>query len=89
MNNPPSHPQSITLQAPSRLHFGLFGWGPAAPMQFGGLGLMIQNPQLELTVQLNETDQFHLPADQLDDFKKTLEALYHKKNCPLHHYNSI
>ena len=73
MNNPPARPESITIQAPSRLHFGLFGWGPAAPMQFGGLGLMIQNPQLELTVQLNENDQFHLPADQLDDFKKTLE----------------
>lgn len=45
-----SDPTSITIQTPSRLHFGLLGWGPAAPRQFGGLGLMIDDPGLKLRV---------------------------------------
>jgi beta-RFAP synthase len=41
----------VRVQTPSRLHFGLLGWGPAATRQFGGLGLMIDRPGLELTVE--------------------------------------
>ena len=35
------------LRTPSRLHFGLFGWGPEARRQFGGVGLMVDDPGLE------------------------------------------
>ena len=38
----------LTLRAPSRLHFGLLAWGPDAPRQFGGVGLMLAGPGLEL-----------------------------------------
>ena len=38
----------LTLRTPSRLHFGLLAWGPRAPRQFGGVGLMIDRPGLEL-----------------------------------------
>ncbi|WP_435016483.1 beta-ribofuranosylaminobenzene 5'-phosphate synthase family protein [Tundrisphaera sp. TA3] len=38
----------LTLHAPSRLHFGLLAWGPDAPRQFGGVGLMVAEPGLEL-----------------------------------------
>jgi beta-ribofuranosylaminobenzene 5'-phosphate synthase len=41
----------LHLTTPSRLHFGLLAWGPAAPRQFGGVGLMIDRPGLELTAQ--------------------------------------
>ena len=38
----------IRIRTPSRLHFGLLGWGPQAARQFGGVGLMIEDPGLEL-----------------------------------------
>jgi beta-RFAP synthase len=41
----------LTLTAPSRLHFGLWSFGQGAGRQFGGAGLMLQEPSLRLTVQ--------------------------------------
>lgn len=39
---------SFQIKAPSRLHFGLLARGPSAPRQFGGLGLMIEQPGVEI-----------------------------------------
>jgi beta-ribofuranosylaminobenzene 5'-phosphate synthase len=39
----------LRLTTPSRLHFGLLAWGPQASRQFGGVGLMIDRPGLELS----------------------------------------
>ena len=39
------------IRTPSRLHFGLLGWGTQAGRQFGGIGLMIDAPGIELTVE--------------------------------------
>ena len=44
-------PRPIRIQTPSRLHFGLLSWGPNAPRQFGGVGLMIDAPGLELSAE--------------------------------------
>jgi len=41
----------IRIRTPSRLHFGLLAWGPRSPRQFGGVGLMIEEPRLELTAE--------------------------------------
>jgi beta-RFAP synthase len=41
----------LRLTAPSRLHFGLFSWGPDALRQFGGIGLMIDRPGLEIVAE--------------------------------------
>jgi beta-ribofuranosylaminobenzene 5'-phosphate synthase len=41
----------IRIRTPSRLHFGLLAWGPQAPRQFGGVGLMIESPRLELSAE--------------------------------------
>ena len=41
----------LLIRTPSRLHFGLLGWGPGSRRQFGGLGLMIDSPAIELTVE--------------------------------------
>ena len=41
----------LRLRTPSRLHFGLLGWGPQAARQFGGVGLMIEEPGLELIAE--------------------------------------
>lgn len=38
----------LRLTAPSRLHFGPFAWGPDALRRFGGVGLMIDRPGLEI-----------------------------------------
>jgi beta-ribofuranosylaminobenzene 5'-phosphate synthase len=41
----------VRVRTPSRLHFGLLGWGPESRRQFGGLGLMIQSPWIELVAE--------------------------------------
>lgn len=41
----------LQIRTPSRLHFGLLGWGPHFPRQFGGVGLMIDAPGIGLTVE--------------------------------------
>jgi beta-ribofuranosylaminobenzene 5'-phosphate synthase len=41
----------LRIRTPSRLHFGLLGWGPHAPRQFGGVGLMIDAPGIELAAE--------------------------------------
>jgi beta-ribofuranosylaminobenzene 5'-phosphate synthase len=41
----------LRVRTPSRLHFGLLAWNPQAERQFGGVGLMIDQPGLELTAR--------------------------------------
>lgn len=41
----------LRILTPSRLHFGLLGWGDHAPRQFGGVGLMTEDPGLEIVVE--------------------------------------
>jgi beta-ribofuranosylaminobenzene 5'-phosphate synthase len=41
----------IQIRTPSRLHFGLLAWGPHSPRQFGGVGLMIESPRIELSAE--------------------------------------
>jgi beta-ribofuranosylaminobenzene 5'-phosphate synthase len=41
----------LHIRTASRLHFGLLGWGPQTTRQFGGLGLMIESPGIDLHVK--------------------------------------
>jgi beta-ribofuranosylaminobenzene 5'-phosphate synthase len=41
----------LRIRTPSRLHFGLLAWNPRATRQFGGVGLMVEAPGLELTAE--------------------------------------
>ena len=41
----------IKVHTPSRLHFGLLAYDPQAMRQFGGVGLMVQRPNLVLHVE--------------------------------------
>jgi len=41
----------VRIQTASRLHFGLLGWGRDAPRQFGGVGLMIKDPGIEILAE--------------------------------------
>lgn len=54
----------LSIRTPSRLHFGLLGWGPASRRQFGGLGLMIQSPCIELEVEGARHSQVEGPLGQ-------------------------
>jgi beta-RFAP synthase len=45
----------LRIRTPSRLHFGLLGWGPQLKRQFGGLGLMIEAPGVEVVVERAES----------------------------------
>src|SRR5262245_28587802 len=47
-------PHVVTVTAPSRLHFGLWSLGSAEGRQFGGVGAMIQQPALRLSLQAAE-----------------------------------
>lgn len=51
----------LLLTAPSRLHFGLLARGPAAPRQFGGLGLMVEEPGLEIAAEPSDEWRFSGP----------------------------
>lgn len=57
----PSH-ASVVVRAPSRLHFGMFSFGDPTLRQFGGAGVMIDHPLLELHVARAERDEFHGPS---------------------------
>jgi beta-RFAP synthase len=51
----------LLVRTPSRLHFGLLGWGPGSGRRFGGLGLMIESPPIELTVEPADTEVIRGP----------------------------
>ncbi len=44
-------PAPLILRAPSRLHFGLLAPGSSGPRQFGGVGLMIDDPGLRISAE--------------------------------------
>ena len=52
-------PSSVTVTAPSRLHFGLLGFGGASERQFGGVGVMIDQPALRLRISRAERASVH------------------------------
>jgi beta-ribofuranosylaminobenzene 5'-phosphate synthase len=41
----------VRIRTASRLHFGLLGWGPRAIRQFGGVGLTIEDPGIDLIAE--------------------------------------
>ena len=43
-------PRVVHIQAPSRLHFGLWSLGGGSSRQFGGVGAMIQLPGIQLRI---------------------------------------
>jgi beta-RFAP synthase len=42
--------QSVHVRAPCRLHFGMFSFGHADRAQFGGVGVMIQPPCIDIRI---------------------------------------
>jgi beta-ribofuranosylaminobenzene 5'-phosphate synthase len=42
--------RSVHVRAPSRLHFGMFSFGREDQPQFGGIGVMVDRPAVEITI---------------------------------------
>ncbi|MEX0585810.1 MAG: hypothetical protein WD176_04160 [Pirellulales bacterium] len=42
---------SVHVRAPCRLHFGLFGFGRSSGPQWGGVGVMVEPPAVEVTIE--------------------------------------
>ena len=45
----------VEVTASSRLHFGLFSFGHCQGRQFGGVGVMLDKPAVELHIQAAKT----------------------------------
>jgi beta-RFAP synthase len=72
---------SLRIRTASRLHFGLLGWGPDAPRQFGGVGLMVERPGLELTAA--PADSFQAAGPLSDRVAALLDRMREKEHAGL------
>jgi beta-ribofuranosylaminobenzene 5'-phosphate synthase len=43
--------RQVQVRAPCRLHFGLFGFGRSSGPQWGGVGLMVEPPTVNVTIE--------------------------------------
>lgn len=70
--------RSVTVTAPSRIHFGLMSFGGAAGRQFGGVGLMIDRPGLLVWFKAaREFSTKGLLANRIETFARRWQA-YHR-----------
>src|SRR5688572_3903912 len=68
---------AVTVVAPSRLHFGLYGFGRSAVRQFGGIGAMIASPSIQLSATAADEYQIDGPlADRVHSFAARWMAWY-------------
>jgi len=67
----------ILVRTGSRLHFGLWAWGDQHEHEFGGVGMMVQQP--ELVVNIDSASQFETSgplADRLENFAQRCQAAW-------------
>lgn len=68
--------QRVAIIAPSRLHFGMLSFGHDDERQFGGVGVMIEQPRLELRVSSSSVfesrslDARSHEAQRIDEFAR-------------------
>ncbi|OZD64251.1 hypothetical protein CH272_13450 [Rhodococcus sp. 05-340-1] len=74
---------SISVSAPSRLHFGLFDVSGTTSRTFGGAGLMISEPRTVVTVSLAEVGmETNAPAAINEELNLAVERLQGGNGCP-------
>lgn len=78
--------KSAHVTTPARLHFGLFGWGPEAMRQFGGLGLMIRQPGLTISAQVADDEMITSPPGHEKTLLKLITQV--RLNLAMHGYPS-
>lgn len=69
-------PEKITVTAPARLHFGLFSVGDISERKFGGLGLMVEQPQT--IVHCTPNDHLEITGAGSEDATKTVRSFFAK-----------
>lgn len=77
--------KTYCLRAPSRLHFGLLSWGRMG-RQFGGVGVMIERPGIELAARSSDRFVAHGPcADRVEQFARLWAAHHERDELPAMH----
>src|SRR5436190_5655277 len=75
----------VHITAPSRLHFGLWSLGDGHERQFGGVGAMIDCPQLKLTIkQAEELTANGAEADRALAFAYRWAEFHHRATPTCH-----
>jgi beta-ribofuranosylaminobenzene 5'-phosphate synthase len=74
---------SFSITCGSRLHFGLWAWGPDHPRQFGGVGMMINQPRLTVRFALAEKFEAAGPlADRVATIAKSCATRWRLDTLP-------
>jgi beta-RFAP synthase len=65
----------VSVTTGARLHFGPLAAGATSGRQFGGLGVMIQDPGLEVVVQRGVQNEILADEDWTDRIRSTLDTI--------------
>jgi beta-ribofuranosylaminobenzene 5'-phosphate synthase len=68
---------AIRVRTPSRLHFGMFGFGSPDRAQFGGVGVMIEPPNVEF--EILPADGFAVHGPLADRTRQVVELLVDRR----------
>ncbi len=82
---------AITVQTGARLHFGLLAVQAASGRNFGGVGLMVQSPGCELSVEAADQDECSAEPEMLarltawrDEYRRRCPAEHRPPACRIH-----
>jgi beta-ribofuranosylaminobenzene 5'-phosphate synthase len=74
---------TVTVTAPSRLHFGLMNFGGDRARQFGGVGLMIDRPGMVLRIAAAEKFTTRGPlAQRIEEFARRWQTFHRFETLP-------
>lgn len=68
-------PTAVEITTGSRLHFGPLAAGQTSRRSFGGVGLMVQEPALQLGAHPDACDRYWGPAELADRVRDVLQRL--------------
>ena len=63
--------RDVYVRTPCRLHFGMFGFGRVDRPQFGGVGVMVEPPCVEVTI--SSADRFSVQGDCVDRVRQFVD----------------
>src|SRR4051812_48106369 len=69
---------AVTVRTPCRLHFGMFSFGQPDRAQFGGVGVMIEPPNVE--VEITPAECFAAHGSLADRTRQVVELLLDRWN---------
>lgn len=72
--------RQITIRTGARLHFGLWAWGPGHERQFGGVGMIVEQPRFEL--RLTPANAFEAAGPLAERMRRTAERYGERRSWP-------